>query len=377
MQDNFDWNDLKYFLALSRLKRMTAAGRALGIDQTTVARRIRALEKSVGALLFIRDEDGYALTQAGDRLMPIALEVERSSTRVHEQISGEAGRLAGTVRIGAPDGLGTFVATPLLARFQRDNPDVDMALVIRSRQFQMSHQEVHMSLDLTLPTSGRLLARRMTDYHLHFFASPDYLRRYAHRDALHDLLDDAGTAGLPAQAAQALGGLDALACCAGVFYKKGSDDTSLDEWRHTLDVNLTSSFVLSRAAIAHMRAQRVGDASVVVISSQIGHVGHARGAAYAASKAGVNGFIRNAALELAADQVRVNGVEPGMIATPAMDNLGDSQVNADIASRVPLGRLGAAQDIAGAMLFLASDLAAYITGQTIVVDGGSTLPEVK
>ena len=187
MQDNFDWNDLKYFLALSRLKRMTAAGRALGIDQTTVARRIRALEKSVGALLFIRDEDGYALTQAGDRLMPIALEVERSSTRVHEQISGEAGRLAGTVRIGAPDGLGTFVATPLLARFQRDNPDVDMALVIRSRQFQMSHQEVHMSLDLTLPTSGRLLARRMTDYHLHFFASPDYLRRYGRPEKLRDL----------------------------------------------------------------------------------------------------------------------------------------------------------------------------------------------
>ncbi|MNP82011.1 3-oxoacyl-[acyl-carrier-protein] reductase FabG [compost metagenome] len=65
-----------------------------------------------------------------------------------------------------------------------------------------------------------------------------------------------------------------------------------------------------------------------------------------------------------------------MIATPAMDNLGDDQINVDIASRVPLGRLGTAEDIAGAMLFLASDLAAYITGQTIVVDGGSTLPEV-
>ena len=187
MQDSFDWNDLKYFLALSRLKRMTAAGRALGIDQTTVARRIRALEKSVGALLFIRDEVGYAMTQAGERLLPIALEVERSSTRVHEQISGEAGRLAGTVRIGAPDGLGTFVATPLLARFQRDNPDIDVALVIRSRQFQMSHQEVHMSLDLSLPTSGRLLARRMTDYHLHFFAAPDYLRRYGTPEKLRDL----------------------------------------------------------------------------------------------------------------------------------------------------------------------------------------------
>ncbi|MNN91511.1 3-oxoacyl-[acyl-carrier-protein] reductase FabG [compost metagenome] len=97
---------------------------------------------------------------------------------------------------------------------------------------------------------------------------------------------------------------------------------------------------------------------------------------YAASKAGVNGFIRNAALELAGLNVRINGVEPGMIATPAMGNLGDDQLNANIASRVPLGRLGTAADIAGAMLFLASDLASYITGQTLVVDGGSTLPEV-
>ncbi len=187
MQANFDWDDLKYFLALSRLKQMTAAGRALAIDQTTVARRIRSLEKSVHAQLFIRDEAGYALTKAGERLLPIALEVERASIRVHEQIAGEAGRLAGTVRIGAPDGLGTYVVTPLLARFQLDNPDVDVALVIRSRQFQMSHQEVHLSLDLSLPTSGRLLARRMTDYHLHFFAAPDYLRRYGHPEKLRDL----------------------------------------------------------------------------------------------------------------------------------------------------------------------------------------------
>ncbi|HJH19404.1 MAG TPA: SDR family oxidoreductase, partial [Pseudomonas lactis] len=84
---------------------------------------------------------------------------------------------------------------------------------------------------------------------------------------------------------------------------------------------------------------------------------------------------RNAALELAPLNVRVNGVEPGMIATPAMDNLGDAAVNDSIARRVPLGRLGAAADIAGAMVFLASDLAGYITGQTLVVDGGSTLPE--
>ncbi|MCL7466591.1 LysR family transcriptional regulator [Phaeovulum sp. NW3] len=187
MQDSFDWNDLKFFLALYRLKRMTAAGRALAIDQTTVARRIKALEKTVGAHLFIRDEAGYALTKAGERLLPIALDIERASTRVHEQIVGEAGRLAGMVRIGAPDGLGTFVVTPLLARFQQDHPDVEVSLVIRSRQFQLSHQEVHLSIDLSLPESGRLLARKMTDYHLHFFAAPDYLRRYGTPTKLQDL----------------------------------------------------------------------------------------------------------------------------------------------------------------------------------------------
>jgi 3-oxoacyl-[acyl-carrier protein] reductase len=143
----------------------------------------------------------------------------------------------------------------------------------------------------------------------------------------------------------------------------------------TLAVNLSALFWLTQAALPMF--QRQGGGCVLVTSSVTGpRVAYPGLSHYAASKAGVNGFIRNAALELAAHGVRVNGVEPGMIATPAMGNLGDHQVSGDIASRVPLGRLGTPQDIAGAMLFLASDLAAYITGQTIVVDGGSTLPEV-
>ncbi|NDD14760.1 MAG: SDR family NAD(P)-dependent oxidoreductase, partial [Betaproteobacteria bacterium] len=102
---------------------------------------------------------------------------------------------------------------------------------------------------------------------------------------VQDLLNDAACAALPALASERLGGLDALACCAGIFYKKGSDDTRLEEWRHTLALNLDATFILTRAAIASMRAKRRGDAAVVVISSQIGLVGHVRGAAYAASKA--------------------------------------------------------------------------------------------
>jgi len=172
------------------------------------------------------------------------------------------------------------------------------------------------------------------------------------------------------------GRLDILVHNAGYFPLTPFAQITPAVLERTLAVNLSALFWLTQAALPMF--QRQGGGCVLVTSSVTGpRVAYPGLSHYAASKAGVNGFIRSAALELAGDGVRVNGVEPGMIATPAMGNLGDGQVNADIASRVPLGRLGAAEDIAGAMLFLASDLAAYITGQTIVVDGGSTLPEVK
>lgn len=172
-----------------------------------------------------------------------------------------------------------------------------------------------------------------------------------------------------------LGRLDILVHNAGYFPLTAFTEITPAILERTLAVNLSALFWLTQAALPMFRRQGAG--CVLVTSSVTGpRVAYPGLTHYAASKAGVNGFIRNAALELAALNVRVNGVEPGMIATPAMDNLGDDQLNQNIASRVPLGRLGAPADIAGAMLFLASDLAAYMTGQTLVVDGGSTLPEV-
>ncbi|WP_437882232.1 SDR family oxidoreductase [Pseudomonas sp. LRF_L74] len=144
--------------------------------------------------------------------------------------------------------------------------------------------------------------------------------------------------------------------------------------QRTLAVNLCAPFWLTQAALPLFARQ--GGGNVLVTSSVTGpRVAYPGLSHYAASKAGVNGFIRSAALELARHGVRVNGVEPGMIQTPAMANLGDAGLSARIASAVPLGRLGTPEDIANAMLFLASDAARYITGQTIIVDGGATLPE--
>jgi NAD(P)-dependent dehydrogenase (short-subunit alcohol dehydrogenase family) len=190
---------------------------------------------------------------------------------------------------------------------------------------------------------------------------------------VQDLLDDAACAALPARAAQALGGLDALACCAGIFFKKGSDDTTLDEWRQTLALNLDATFVLTRAAVAQMRQARTGDASVVVVTSQIGLVGHARGAAYAASKAGLNGMVKSLALEWAAEGVRLNSVGPGPVATPMLAGvLADPAALATMNATIPMGRLGQPPEIAELISFLLSQRASFITGQVICADGGFT-----
>ena len=190
---------------------------------------------------------------------------------------------------------------------------------------------------------------------------------------VQDLLDDAACAALPARAAAALGGLDALACCAGIFYKKGSDATSLQEWRHTLALNLDATFVLTRAAIAHMRESRASGASVVVISSQIGLVGHARGAAYAASKAGLNGMVRSLALEWAAEGVRINAVGPGPVDTAMLaPTLADPVALAAMLQSIPMARLGQPGEIGELVSFLLSGRASFITGQVVCADGGFT-----
>lgn len=179
-----------------------------------------------------------------------------------------------------------------------------------------------------------------------------------------------------AAARDRFGRLDILCHNAGIFPEARLDDMTEAEWDRVIAVNLKSTFLATKACLPAMRAQRYG--RIVLTSSITGPiVGNPGLAHYSASKAGMEGFIRTAAIECAADGITINAVEPGNILTEGLaTTLGEKHIEAMTAA-VPMGRLGEPLDIAWAALFLASDEARYITGQRIVVDGGQTLPETR
>jgi 3-oxoacyl-[acyl-carrier protein] reductase len=168
----------------------------------------------------------------------------------------------------------------------------------------------------------------------------------------------------------ALGSLDILINNAGIT-KDGLAMRMKDEdWQSVIDVNLTSNFRLSRAAMRSMMKKRWG--RIINITSIVGVTGNLGQVNYVASKAGLIGMTKSLAQELASRNVTVNCVAPGFIATPMTDALNEKQKEA-ILGRIPAGRMGGPADIAAAVVYLASDEAAYVTGQTLHVNGGMVM----
>ena len=205
------------------------------------------------------------------------------------------------------------------------------------------------------------LAAQLSDQSLNVSATPF---ESLHRPGLHDLVDDV---------TGRLGRLDILVHNAGGCPWATLEELDEERLEAALSLNLTAAIWLAQAAVPHMRRQAYG--RILVTSSISSRFAMGGGAHYSAAKAGVNAFIRGAAFELGRDGITANAVEPGFIAKPGRGTLSNAENLSRIARYVPMGRVGAADDVAYAMLYLASEQASYVTGQTIVVDGGTSLPE--
>lgn len=175
MSKQFDWGSMEWFLAIARSGRLTVAAQKLGIDHTTLSRRIKTLEESLDTKLFERSVTGYTLTAQGERFMEAAQRVETIALKAANDISGETSKIAGTVRIGAPEGFGSSFLAPSLVRLGQRQPGLHLELFTMPRQFSLTRREADMAVSLARPEKGRFQARKLTDYELGLYGTQDYL----------------------------------------------------------------------------------------------------------------------------------------------------------------------------------------------------------
>jgi 3-oxoacyl-[acyl-carrier protein] reductase len=185
-----------------------------------------------------------------------------------------------------------------------------------------------------------------------------------------DLADKDAVEALVPSAEEKMAKLDILVANAGVNADNLFIQLKDEDWDKVIAVNLTAAFRLTRAAVKTMMRRRFG--RVIGISSIVGHTGNPGQGNYTASKAGLAGMLKSVAAEYAKRNVTANCIAPGIIASAMIDRLNDKQREA-IMARVPAGRLGVPADVAAAAVYLASDEAAYVTGQTIHVNGGMAM----
>jgi DNA-binding transcriptional LysR family regulator len=181
-----DWDDLRIFLAVARSESLSGAGRRLGMDASTVGRRIARLEQAVGTSLFAKTPQGYALTPEGGRLVQPAEAAEKAAQAAAEAIRGDAG-ISGLLRIGAPDGCANYLLPQIARQMCDSHPGLEVQIVALPRVVSLSRREADMAIAVSPPESGRLMVQRLTDYHLHLAAHRDYLDRHPPIRALDDL----------------------------------------------------------------------------------------------------------------------------------------------------------------------------------------------
>ncbi|MDR9236666.1 HTH-type transcriptional regulator GltR [Burkholderia multivorans] len=171
-----NWDDLRFFLEVARTQRASGAAKRLGVDYTTVARRIRALEASLGTLLFDKSRaEGFTLTAEGQRLVAYADAMETTVQSACDQVAHTGEALSGHVRIGSTEGFGCFFLAPQLARFRAAHPRVTVDLLPVPHFVSLTKREADLAVTLERPERGPYVCTKLCDYQLRLYATRDYL----------------------------------------------------------------------------------------------------------------------------------------------------------------------------------------------------------
>jgi DNA-binding transcriptional LysR family regulator len=181
------WDDLRLFLAVARQGRFTAAGRSMGVNHTTIARRMTALEEALGARLFDRTSRGVTITLAGSVLLEHAERAEREFDEAAAALSGREQAISGAVRLATAEAFGTYMIAPYIAEFHARYPDLLLELMPESRSVSLANREADIAITIDRPPRGRLVVRKLTDYRLGLYASAEYLERHGPIHALEDI----------------------------------------------------------------------------------------------------------------------------------------------------------------------------------------------
>ena len=183
-----NWDDLKFFLEVARTRTASSAARRLGVDYSTVSRRIGALEKALGTLLFERSRaSGFVLTAEGQHLLGYAEALESTLQTACEQVSGASLALSGHVRIGSTEGFGSYFVAPQLGGFQDIYPNIAIDLLPVPHFISLSRREADIAITLERPERGPYVCSRLCDYALKLYATPGYLHKHPPIHGVDDL----------------------------------------------------------------------------------------------------------------------------------------------------------------------------------------------
>lgn len=183
----FNWDDLRFFIAVTRAKSLSAAATKLGMNHTTVARRIQALEESLAVRLFDKTPAGYVLTPTGAQLLKVAEHVETTCISAQEMFAGENPTLTGTVRLSVPEGFGSQFLTRHLGDFYKNYPGIDLEIMALPHLLSISKREADLAVTLFRPDTGRLITRELTDYTMHLYGTREYVKRAPPINSVDDL----------------------------------------------------------------------------------------------------------------------------------------------------------------------------------------------